>query len=96
MRREEAWGAAGKGLLVSKRGAERLDPDFLVAWSFLDVTLRPPRGHEKKNDSLWDQPVPQNSSQESRNVFYLLCGDGGEVVTHSEVKEEATENSGKL
>lgn len=56
----------------------------------------PPRGHEKKNDSLWDQPVPQNSSQESRNVFYLLCGDGGEVVTHSEVKEEATENSGKL
>lgn len=59
MRREEAWGAAGKGLLVSKRGAERLDPDFLVAWSFLDVTLRPPRGHEKARCSLEDVPAPQ-------------------------------------
>ena len=61
MRCEEAWGATGKGLLVSKRGAERLDPDFLVAWSFLDVMLRPPRGHEKARCGLEDMPAPQIS-----------------------------------
>lgn len=59
MRQEGTWGAIGKGLLVSKRDAERLGPDFLVARSFLDVMLQPPRGHEKGICNLEDVVAPQ-------------------------------------